>query len=81
MCFPIYKELLKYCNKNYVDFYNDRINLKSLKDGKKSTYYLFMKSNLYNQVNKKEWKDNNLIDSIMISYYGYLKENKNPIII
>lgn len=76
-----YKELLKYCNKDYVDFYNDRINLKSLKDGKKSTYYLFMKSNLYNQINKKEWKDNNLIDSIMISYYGYLIKNKNPIII
>ena len=74
-----YKELLKYCNKDYTNFYNDRINLKSLKDGKKSTYYLFMKSNLYSQINKKEWKDNNLIDSIMISYYGYLIENKNPI--
>lgn len=67
-----YKELLKYCNSDYIDFYNERINLKSLKDGKKSTYYLFMKSNVYNKINKKKWKDNNLIDSAMIAYYGTL---------
>lgn len=75
-----YNKLLEYCNNDYIDFYKERINLKSLKDGKKSTYYLFMKSNMYNKINKKLWKDNNLIDSMMISFYGYLTENKNPTI-